>query len=206
MSEKDHLLRNENKETSFWLHLIIAGLALLVLILGGILIKQQYDSKNHLTLANFNSIELSQSDGDSLQDVKELFSEKPTSVTKVQKKGIVTEVALWKNVADTSQNSQVIIYFDDGHAVSKTIKGLKRDRTTKITRKDFDSLALGMKKGDVARKIGTPNDYTFDERYYGVSNEQWTYTGLDANKKRVGVMTLSFKDGRLAGKAQNNLQ
>lgn len=206
MSEKDHLLRNENKETSFWLHLIIAGLALLVLILGGILIKQQYDSKNHLTLANFNSIELSQSDGDSLQDVKELFSEKPASVTKVQKKGIVTEVALWKNVADTSQNSQVIIYFDDGHAVSKTIKGLKRDRTTKITRKDFDSLALGMKKGDVARKIGTPNDYTFDERYYGVSNEQWTYTGLDANKKRVGVMTLSFKDGRLAGKAQNNLQ
>lgn len=206
MSEKDHLLRNENKETSVWLHLIIAGLALLVLILGGILIKQQYDSKNHLTLANFNSIELSQSDGDSLQDVKELFSEKPASVTKVQKKGIVTEVALWKNVADTSQNSQVIIYFDDGHAVSKTIKGLKRDRTTKITRKDFDSLALGMKKGDVARKIGTPNDYTFDERYYGVSNEQWTYTGLDANKKRVGVMTLSFKDGRLAGKAQNNLQ
>lgn len=206
MSEKGHLLRNENKETSVWLHLIIAGLALLVLILGGILIKQQYDSKNHLTLANFNSIELSQSDGDSLQDVKELFSEKPASVTKVQKKGIVTEVALWKNVADTSQNSQVIIYFDDGHAVSKTIKGLKRDRTTKITRKDFDSLALGMKKGDVARKIGTPNDYTFDERYYGVSNEQWTYTGLDANKKRVGVMTLSFKDGRLAGKAQNNLQ
>lgn len=206
MSEKDHLTQNENKTTNFWLHLIIAGLALLVLILGGILIKQQYDSKNHLTQANFNSIELSQSDGDSLQDVKELFSEEPASVTKVQKKGIVTEVALWKNVADTSQNSQVIIYFDDGHAVSKTIKGLKRDRTTKITRKDFDSLALGMKKGDVARKIGTPNDYTFDERYYGVSNEQWTYTGLDANKKRVGVMTLSFKDGRLAGKAQNNLQ
>lgn len=205
MSEKDHLTQNKNKTIGFWPRFIIAGLIIIVLILGGVLIKQRYDSKNHLTQSNFNSIELSHSEGDSLRDVSELFSEEP-SVTKTQKKGVVTEVALWKNVADASQNSQIIIYFDDGHAVSKTIKGLKRDRAKKITRKDFDSLDPGMKKGDVARQIGTPNDYTFDERYYGISNEQWTYTGLDAQGKRVGVMTLSFKDGKLAAKTQNNLQ
>lgn len=205
MTEKDNSIQN-NKPTSFWQHTVVTLLVVIVVIFGGVFIKQQYESKNHLTQSNFNSIELSQSEGDSLDDVTELFGKDPSAVTKVQKKGVVTQVAAWQNVVDASQDSKIFIYFDDGHAVSKTIKGLKRDRTTKITRKDFDELKSGMKKGDVARKIGTPNDYTYDERFYGVSSEQWTYTGIDENGKSVGVMTLSFRNGNLAGKTQNNLK
>lgn len=205
MTEKDNSIQN-NKPTSFWQHTLVTLLVVIVVIFGGVFIKQQYESKNHLTQSNFNSIELSQSEGDSLDDVTELFGKDPSAVTKVQKKGVVTQVAAWQNVVDASQDSKIFIYFDDGHAVSKTIKGLKRDRTTKITRKDFDELKSGMKKGDVARKIGTPNDYTYDERFYGVSSEQWTYTGIDENGKSVGVMTLSFRNGNLAGKTQNNLK
>ena len=205
MTEKDNSIKN-NKPTSFWQHTLVTLLVVIVVIFGGVFIKQQYESKNHLTQSNFNSIELSQSEGDSLDDVTELFGKDPSAVTKVQKKGVVTQVAAWQNVVDASQDSKIFIYFDDGHAVSKTIKGLKRDRTTKITRKDFDELKSGMKKGDVARKIGTPNDYTYDERFYGVSSEQWTYTGIDENGKSVGVMTLSFRNGNLAGKTQNNLK
>ena len=205
MTEKDNSIQN-NKPTSFWQHTLVTLLVVIVVIFGGVFIKQQYESKNHLTQSNFNSIELSQSEGDSLDDVTELFGKDPSAVTKVQKKGVVTQVAAWQNVVDASQDSKIFIYFDDGHAVSKTIKGLKRDRTTKITRKDFDELKPGMKKGDVARKIGTPNDYTYDERFYGVSSEQWTYTGIDENGKSVGVMTLSFRNGNLAGKTQNNLK
>lgn len=206
MTEKDNSTQNNNKPTSFWQHAVVTLLVVIVVIFGGVFIKQQYESKNHLTQSNFNSIELSQSEGDSLDDVTELFGKDPSAVTKVQKKGVVTQVAAWQNVVDASQDSKIFIYFDDGHAVSKTIKGLKRDRTTKITRKDFDELKSGMKKGDVARKIGTPNDYTYDERFYGVSSEQWTYTGIDENGKSVGVMTLSFRNGNLAGKTQNNLK
>ena len=206
MTEKDNSTQNNNKLTSFWQHTLVTLLVVIVVIFGGVFIKQQYESKNHLTQSNFNSIELSQSEGDSLDDVTELFGKDPSAVTKVQKKGVVTQVAAWQNVVDASQDSKIFIYFDDGHAVSKTIKGLKRDRTTKITRKDFDELKSGMKKGDVARKIGTPNDYTYDERFYGVSSEQWTYTGIDENGKSVGVMTLSFRNGNLAGKTQNNLK
>ena len=205
MTEKDNSIQN-NKPTSFWQHTLVTLLVVIVVIFGGVFIKQQYESKNHLTQSNFNSIELSQSEGDSLDDVTELFGKDPSAVTKVQKKGVVTQVAAWQNVVDASQDSKIFIYFDDGHAVSKTIKGLKRDRTTKITRKDFDELKSGMKQGDVARKIGTPNDYTYDERFYGVSSEQWTYTGIDENGKSVGVMTLSFRNGNLAGKTQNNLK
>ena len=87
-----------------------------------VFIKQQYESKNHLTQSNFNSIELSPSEGDSLDDVTELFGKDPSAVTKVQK-GVVTQVAARQNVVDASQDSKIFIYFDDGHAVSKTIKG-----------------------------------------------------------------------------------
>lgn len=206
MAEKSRNSLKNTPKLKKWAQLVIAALLLVVLILGGLLFKQYYEAQSHLTQANFNSIELSHSEGDSLTDVTELFSAKPTTVTQTDKKGVTTQVAVWKDVVDAQKNSRIYVYFDDGHAVTKTIKGLKRDRKHIISRHDFNRLKVGMKKGEVARQIGTPNDYTFNERLPGVSNEQWTYIVTKTDKQAAGVMTLSFNGGRLTDKAQNNLK
>ncbi len=206
MTDSDLAGQNKNWYGGFWAHFIITVIILVIVAIGGFFIKQQYDQKNHLTQDNFNSVELSQTDGDSLDDVTDLFGRKPSSVSKTQEKGIVTQLAAWKTVAHASENSHVYIYFDDGHAVSKAIKGLKRDRVKKVSHREFGTLTLGMHKADVARRIGTPNDYTFDERYYGINSEQWTYTSNDLKGKRSVVITLLFKNGALADKTQTRLK
>ncbi|GKS82065.1 hypothetical protein LPAF129_17510 [Ligilactobacillus pabuli] len=206
MTEKRQNTPQPTSQPSLWPHAVSAVLLLIVVILAGVLLRQNYQAKSHLTQANFNSIELSRFEGDSLQDVSELFGSRPKKVTQTQKKGVKTQVAVWQQVANSPAESRIYVFFDDGHAVSKTIQGLKRGRTKTITRQNFMNLKLGTKKGDIARKLGTPNDYTFNERLPGLNNEQWTYTAAETKGEPAGVLTLSFRNGRLAAKTQNNLK
>ncbi|GBG94394.1 hypothetical protein LFYK43_08530 [Ligilactobacillus salitolerans] len=195
-----------DERSTFWVHFAISAAILLIIGFIGLQIKNRYEQINHLTLANFNSIELSSTEGDSLGDVTALFGRKPANVAETNKKGVSTQLAGWKKVAKEGEYSRVFVYFNQGHAVSKSIKGLKRDETKRITRRDFDALQPGMKKTDVVRLIGTPNAYTYNERFYGISSEQWTYTSQTNLKgKTTVVLTISFKNGRLAAKTQSDL-
>lgn len=206
MTEKRQTNPQQTNQHNLWLHVFSAILLVVVVILAGVVLRQNYQAKSHLTQANFNSIELSRFEGDSLADVSELFGSRPKKVTQTQKKGVKTQAAVWHQVANGPTDSRIYVFFDDGHAVSKTIKGLKRGRTKTITRQDFMDLKIGTKKGDIARKLGTPNDYTYNERLPGLNNEQWTYTAAETDGQPAGVLTLSFRNGRLAAKTQNNLK
>ncbi|KRL63769.1 DUF3862 domain-containing protein [Lactobacillus psittaci] len=161
-------------------------------------------SSNLLSLANFDKINLSSTNGDSKANVRKLFGKKESSTSSSTIENIKTELLTWSNVDNGDIGSNITINFDNDHAVSKSISGLKVKREKKISLSDFEAIQNGQTKDEIKKKFGNPNGYTITN-ISGHTSEMWDYTS-DIKGELGANFNISFTNDQVSGKAQYEMK
>lgn len=161
-------------------------------------------TKGEITKAKFDAITLGETDGTSLETVKQSFGKAPDQTTSATVQNIKTDLNTWRGVAGGGVTSTVGIGFSNNHAVSKAITGLKVNRPQKITLAQFNAINTGASQADVRKQLGDPNGYD-DTKVAGYSADIWQYTSgvqgsLGAN------CHITFTNGLVSGKIQTSMQ
>lgn len=157
-----------------------------------------------ITKANFDTINVSDSDGESPADVKKLFGKSPDSTSEDTIEDVKSEMHIWNNVDGGSLGSNIVIGFSNGHAISKNISGIKVDRKNKIKKADVDSIQNGMSKDEITKKFGDPNGYDITN-IVGQTDEMWSYDS-DINGDAGANFNVTFTNGTVSGKSQTSMK
>jgi len=157
-----------------------------------------------ITKSNFDKINVSESDGDSVDSVKKLFGKDPDDTSEDTIEDVKSEMYTWDNVDNGSLGSNIIVGFSNDHVISKNITGLKVNRGKDITKKDLNSIQNGTSKDDVKNKFGKPNGYDITN-IAGQTDEMWEYTsgvkgGAGAN------FNITFTNDVVSGKSQSEME
>ncbi|MCP0885883.1 DUF3862 domain-containing protein [Ligilactobacillus sp. WILCCON 0076] len=159
---------------------------------------------NKINKDNFDKITVSDSTGTSPSDVKEMFGKSPNSTSEQTVENVKAKMYTWSGVANGDITSSIVIGFENDHAISKAISGLKVTRSSKITLSDFDSLENGTSKADVTSKFGDPNGYSYTN-IAGQESEIWEYTS--GVKGDLGAnFSVTFDNGVVSGKTQTSMK
>ncbi len=162
------------------------------------------NSSNKVSLANFNKINLSSSNGDSKAAIRKLFGKKESSTSSSTVENVKTELLTWDSVNNGSFASNITVNFDNDHAVVKSISGLKVNRSKKIALSDFEAISDGQSQEDIKKKFGEPNGYTITD-LANYKSEVWDYTS--GIKGSVGAnFNITFTDGKVSGKSQYDMK
>lgn len=158
---------------------------------------------NGLTKENFDKIVISDSSGTSENDVKSMFKKTPESTDTQTIDDTSANMYTWSGVKNGDITSTVVIGFENGHAISKDISGLKVKRAKKITLAQFNSIQNGLTKAEVQKQLGDPNGYSL-VNILDSSSEDWNYTsGIQGD---FGAnFSITFTDGKVSGKNQMSM-
>jgi len=157
-----------------------------------------------ITKANFDKINVSESDGDSVDSVKKLFGKDPDDTSEDTIENVKSEMYTWDNVDNGSLGSNIIIGFSNDHVISKNITGLKVKRNKDITKNDLSSVQNGTSKDDIRNKFGEPNGYDITN-IAGQTDEMWEYTS--GVKGGVGAnFNITFTNDVVSGKSQSEMK
>lgn len=161
-------------------------------------------SINGLTKANFDKITVSDSTGTSESDVQSMFGKKPDSTDEQTVQNVTAKMYTWSGVENSDLTSTIVVSFENGHAISKAITGLKVNRSSKITLDQFNNLQNGTSKADVQKQFGKPNGYDYSN-VGGQSDEMWEYTS-DVNGSLGANFNVTFTNGVVSGKTQTSMK
>lgn len=146
--------------------------------------------------ANFDKINISETDGTSKADVEKMFGKKPSSSSSQTIQGVSADECIWHG---TSLGSTVTVAFANGHAISKGIAGLPS--SNKVSTSQYNSIQNGMTKDEVIKKLGKPTGRTYSS-IAGQNAEMLEYIG----KGNVGAnMNVTITNGTVSGKAQSGM-
>lgn len=161
-------------------------------------------NSNKVNLKNFDTITLSETDGSTPGQVKQLFGKVANSTSETTVEGLKSKTYTWSNVLDGSLGSNVVIGFSNNHAIVKSISGLKIDRKKKISLSDFDSVQNNQTKNDVLSKFGKPNGYSIT-KIADQTSEMWEYTS--GIKGDLGAnFNVTFTNDAVSGKSQASMK
>ncbi|MFT8555980.1 DUF3862 domain-containing protein [Liquorilactobacillus hordei] len=161
-------------------------------------------STTGLTKANFDKITLSDSTGTSEKDVKAMFKKDPSSTDTQTVENVSANMYTWSGIDGGDITSAIVVGFENGHAISKAISGIKVSRTNKITLAQFNAIQNGASKTDIQKQFGDPNGYDLTN-IGGQSSEMWSYTsGVNGD---VGAnFNITFTNGTVSGKTQVSMK
>lgn len=155
------------------------------------------NSSSKINKANFDKIQISESNGTSKEEVEKMFGKKPSTSSSQSIQGIQGEECVWTG---TALGSTVTVGFSNGHAISKGITGLPGSK--KITSSQYEAIQNGMSKDEVIQKLGKPSGRTYSS-IAGQSAEMLMYDG----KGSLGSnMTITITNGAVSGKAQAGME
>ncbi|MDN2452562.1 DUF3862 domain-containing protein [Lactobacillus sp. UCMA15818] len=161
-------------------------------------------STTGLTKANFDKITLSDSTGTSEKDVKAMFKKTPSSTDTQTINNVSANMYTWSGIDGGDIASAIVVGFENGHAISKDITGIKVTRSSKITLAQFNEIQNGASKTDIQKQFGDPNGYDLTN-IGGQSSEMWSYTsGVNGD---VGAnFNITFTNGVVSGKTQVSMK
>lgn len=137
--------------------------------------KNVANSTSKITKANFDKINVSETNGDSKEEIEKSFGQKPDSTTTLKIKGRHEDMQTFNKVKGEKPSSRVTIGFSNGHVISKSITGLKTERTKKINMFDFNKIQHRMSRNDIKNRIGKPDGVKIT-KLSGRTTEIWDYT------------------------------
>ncbi|KRM09566.1 DUF3862 domain-containing protein [Paucilactobacillus suebicus] len=157
-----------------------------------------------ITKAKFDAINLSESNGSTLEDIKSSFGKKPDSTSTQTIQNVKSDVDTWDGVNGGDITSNIAIGFSNGHAITKAITGLKVNRSSKITLDQFNAITNGTSQSDVQKQLGKPNGYDYTD-IAGTTSDIWEYTsGVKGN---AGAnFNITFTNGVVSGKTQSSME
>ncbi|MFT8882613.1 MAG: DUF3862 domain-containing protein [Liquorilactobacillus hordei] len=161
-------------------------------------------STTGLTKDNFDKISLSDSTGTSEKDVKSMFKKDPTSTDTQTVENVSANMYTWSGVDGGDITSAIVVGFENGHAISKAISGLKVSRSSKITLAQFNAIQNGASKTDIQKQFGDPNGYDLTN-IGGQSSEMWSYTS-SVNGDAGANFNITFTNGAVSGKTQLSMK
>lgn len=147
---------------------------------------------------NFDKINLGSNEGMSQQEAEKLFWN-PNSTSESEMEGQKTTLASWSG-GKLGVSVSLTINFNNGHAVSKSIHGLKSNN--KISLDDFNKIQNGISEAELMQQLGEPSGKTYTN-ISGAQSSELSYIGkgdLGANASFL------FTNGKLTNKAQTNLK
>lgn len=162
------------------------------------------NNSSKISKANFDKINVSDSDGTSTSDVESLFGKKASSTSTQTIENTESKMYTWDKVKDGDMLSNVIIGFSNDRAISKSISGLKVTRDSKISLADFSSITNGMTKSDVEKKFDKPNGYDVTN-IAGYSSEIWMYTS-DIKGEAGANFNITFTGDTVSGETQTSMK
>lgn len=155
------------------------------------------NNSSKINKANFDKIQISESNGTSKGEVEKMFGKKPSTSSSQSIQGIQAEECIWTG---TALGSTVTVGFSNGHAISKGITGLPGSK--KITSSQYEAIQNGMSKDEVIQKLGKPSGRTYSS-IAGQTAEILMYDG----KGSLGSnMTITITNGAVSGKSQAGME
>ena len=155
------------------------------------------NNSSKINKANFDKIQISESNGTSKDEVEKMFGKKPSTSSSQSIQGIQAEECIWTG---TALGSTVTVGFSNGHAISKGITGLPGSK--KITSSQYEAIQNGMSKDEVIQKLGKPSGRTYSS-IAGQTAEMLMYDG----KGSLGSnMTITITNGAVSGKSQAGME
>lgn len=166
--------------------------------------KSNSSKKNKgITLNDFNGIYLSQSDGFSPEQLENVFG-KPANTTEGAIQTLKTSASTWSNIANSQLGANMTVNFSNGHAINKTISGLKVKRASKLGLADFNKIESNQTIADVINQLGKPNGYTVTN-INGANSTDLTYSS-DINGDTGANFIINFTNDKANGKSQTGLE
>jgi len=165
--------------------------------------KKKKAKQSGITLAQYNGVYLSETDGLSLDSLEKIFG-KPANSTAGTIQNINTDMNTWSKVANSQLGSTVIINFANGHAIGKSINGLKVSRPSKIGLNEYNKIQNNQSESELFNLVGKPNGYS-EITVSGTTTNTLTYSS--GIKGQVGSnFIINLKDGVVSGKSQTGLE
>ncbi|WP_334330138.1 DUF3862 domain-containing protein [Companilactobacillus sp. HBUAS59699] len=147
-------------------------------------------STDGITLDQFNNVALDSDNGTSWDTIKPIFGT-PTSHSTSNVQGVDVDVQTWDKVANANAGASVSVGFANNHAISKTISGLKVNRSEKINIQKYSQIESDQNSSDIIKLLGEPNGYD-DSSVNGTSINKLTYTsGINGESGAKIVITLT---------------
>lgn len=134
---------------------------------------QASNQKSNITVNNFNKIALGNS-GTSKEDVQKMFDKQPSSTSESQLEGTSVEVCTWHGVQGQSLTSFVTVQYQNGHAVGKSISGLKN--FSKVSLNQFNNIPGNGSEEDIVKILGNPEGKSY-ANIGGIQSITLTYKG-----------------------------
>lgn len=170
-------------------------------------IEKKAESKkptSKLTQANFDKIQVSESNGWTQDQVKKLFGKDADSTSTQTIENVKADDLIWNSVDGGDFASAITIGFSNNHVVSKGIAGIKVDRSKKITLADFNKIQNGMSKDQVKKIVGDPNGYDLSS-IAGQTDDMWEYTSK-INGDIGANFNVTFTNDVVSGKSQSEMK
>lgn len=158
-------------------------------------------TQNKLTKANFDKITIGEN-GYTPEQTEELFGKKANTTSDSTVENISTSMHIWNNIDDGKLGSNITIQYENGHAISKTITGLKNKPKADLNDETFNSIQNGMSKNDVINKLGEPSGYTYTE-IGGIESETLSYDQTENGKTKT--IDVTIQNGSVTGKNQTSI-
>ncbi|MQS53349.1 DUF3862 domain-containing protein [Companilactobacillus mishanensis] len=160
-------------------------------------------SSNKITKSQYDAITLGETDGATSESIKKEFG-KATSTSTTTIDGVQADQMTWNKLSNADFTGTVLVGFSNGHAISKSITGLKIDRKSKLTLDDFNKIQNGQSESDVTKELGKPNGYT-ETSVAGSTTKMLEYTS--GIKGSLGAnFNITITDGAVSGKSQTSLE
>lgn len=157
-----------------------------------------------VTQANFDKIQVSESNGWTQDQVKKLFGKDADSTSSQTIENVKADDLIWNNVDGGDIASAITIGFSNNHVISKGIAGIKVDREKKITLADFNKIQNGMSKDNVKKLVGDPNGYDLSS-IAGQTSNMWEYTSKVSGD--IGAnFNVTFTNDVVSGKSQSSMK
>lgn len=159
---------------------------------------------NRVTLRNFKKIKISSAKGSSVKEVKRLFGKEADYQTKRLVLNKQVNAYTWNDVAGSDIGSCVVIDFLHGHAVQKTITGLRTRRPHIIDRERYAKVTTGTSSKDLVETLGKPNTVTYTS-LDGKVSETWGYTSQLKGSGEAKCLFI-LKNSQVVAKSQTHLE
>ncbi|WP_119326343.1 DUF3862 domain-containing protein [Companilactobacillus musae] len=165
--------------------------------------KKNTKKKSGVTIPQYSGIYLNAESGTPMETVQQILG-KPSSTSTTTQGDTKTEINTWNNIKNGQLGSNMKVSFTNGHAVSKSITGVKVNREQKLGLDAYSSIQNGQSEDAIFTNLGRPNNYN-ETIASGKDVKEYTYSsGVKGNTGANFIVTLT--DGTVSGKSQTGIK
>lgn len=165
--------------------------------------KKTVKKQTGVTFYQYNGIYLNEKNGTPIATVQEVLG-KPASSSVTENQGVKTEQNTWNDVQDGQLGATLKVSFVNGHAISKTLSGLKVKRSEKLGLDAYSSVQNGQTVDAIQTNLGKPNGYN-ESVADGKTIMNYTYSSNVSGDTGANFVVV-FTNNKVSGKSQSGME